>query len=55
MSLISIAQHNIFDMITSDKQKYKKLLKELIIESMIDLFEEKVIVRCLQRDVSLVQ
>lgn len=55
MNLMSTAQHSIFDMITKDKSKYKALLKDLIVKSLIDLFEEKVIVRCLQRDAALVR
>lgn len=55
MSLVSTAQHSIYEMITKDRTKYKELLKKLIVKSLIDLFEEKVIVRCLQRDAGLVR
>lgn len=52
---MSTAQHSIFEMITKDKTRYKALLRDLIVKSLIDLFEEKVVIRCLKRDAGLVQ
>lgn len=55
MNIMSTAQHSIFEMLVKDKAKYKVLLRDLIVKSLIDLFEDKVIIRCLKRDSALVQ
>ena len=55
MNLMDTAKYSIFEMITKDKARYKALLKDLIVKSLIDLFETHVLVRCLKRDEALVK
>ena len=55
MNVINSAKHSIFEMIIKDKTRYKALLRDLIVKSLIDLFEDHVLVRCLKRDEALVR
>lgn len=57
MKTVSIAQHRILKDIVGNATVYKELLKKLIIEGLVKLFEENVIIRfyggycrCLKRD-----
>lgn len=45
MKTVSIAQHRILADIVGNKATYKELLKKLIVEGLIKLFEEKVVIR----------
>lgn len=55
MNLMNTAKYSIFQMITQDETRYKALLRDLIVKSLIDLFESHVLVRCLKRDEALVR
>lgn len=52
---MNTAKYSIFQMITQDETRYKALLRDLIVKSLIDLFESHVLVRCLKRDEALVK
>ncbi len=62
MKVVSITQNKIMTDIIGNPSTYKTLLKNLIIEGLIKLFEEKVIIkyldlypRCLKRDEAIVE
>lgn len=40
---------------TNDRQKYRELLKKLILQGMIKMLEETVEVKCLDKDLDLVR
>jgi hypothetical protein len=62
MKIVSVAQHKIIKDIIANQSVYKDLLRKLIVEGLIKLFEEKVVVkycviysRCLKRDEAMVE
>jgi V-type H+-transporting ATPase subunit E len=62
MKTVSVAQHRILADIVSNPAIYKDLIRKLIVEGLIKLFEEIVVIRfcsllsrCLKRDEALVE
>eukprot|EP01016_Furgasonia_blochmanni_P030604 TRINITY_DN3178_c0_g4_i1.p2 TRINITY_DN3178_c0_g4~~TRINITY_DN3178_c0_g4_i1.p2 ORF type:complete len:310 (-),score=107.32 TRINITY_DN3178_c0_g4_i1:802-1731(-) len=55
LKILNEAQWKLLQRIQSDATFYKQLLKKLVIQGLIKLMEEKIIVRCLERDIGLVK
>ncbi|CAK59852.1 unnamed protein product (macronuclear) [Paramecium tetraurelia] len=49
--IFSDSQYQIYKMIRQDERFYEELLKNLMVQGLIKLFEHEVVVRCLQRDI----
>lgn len=53
--MVAQAELHLKNKIVSNKDQYKALMKKLIVEGMIKMLEPVILVRCLQRDSSLVE
>eukprot|EP00828_Plagiopyla_frontata_P014849 TRINITY_DN1934_c0_g1_i1.p1 TRINITY_DN1934_c0_g1~~TRINITY_DN1934_c0_g1_i1.p1 ORF type:complete len:256 (-),score=72.84 TRINITY_DN1934_c0_g1_i1:85-852(-) len=49
------AQYHVLQLIASQKDKYKLLLKQLILQGLVKLMENYVFIRCLQKDIPLIE
>lgn len=45
MKIVSVAQRRILKEVVADQSTYKELLRKLIVEGLIKLFEAKVLVK----------
>ena len=55
MKIFSDAQYQLYKKIRSEPQFYKDLLVKLIAQGLIKIYEKKVKIRCLKKDVKIVQ
>lgn len=55
MKVFSDLQYKLFKRIREDHDFYSDLMRKLILQGIIKLFEHKIKIRCLEEDVSLVR
>jgi V-type H+-transporting ATPase subunit E len=55
MKVFSDTQYQVYKMISDDPHFYKQLLQRLIVQGLIKMFEPRVLVRCLERDIDAVK
>ncbi|KRW99882.1 hypothetical protein PPERSA_12558 [Pseudocohnilembus persalinus] len=53
--IFSMAQYHIYTKINQDQGYYKNILKKLMLQGLIQLFEKQVRIRCLQKDSKIIE